>query len=404
MVLVSYLRRRNNIWMVVPCAVAAWLIMLAANVYVGFAANTRIRKPLVKNSRIGMLLAALFIVPLSAEALPDDPGVSQAVAPLFASHSVLPVTIEAPLTTLMRDRPLEEYLDGTFSFTEDDGTQRTIDLKIRTRGKYRRQKKNCNFAPIRLNFRKKQVVDTEFAGQDKLKLVTHCQNSRPPYEQLVLREFLAYRLLNVMTNNSFGVRLLQINYVDTEGANPMTKLGFVIEDDDDVAERNGMYSIKSGDISSDDIDRMEQNFVNVFQYLIGNTEFSLVRAEPDEYCCHNIDLMSATKGAPFTSLPYDFDFAGIVDAPYAEPNPRFKIEDVRHRLFRGLCENNDLLPYTFQQFLNKKDEVYGVVDELELLSPRSKRNVIRYLNAFYDDISQSKSVSAKFIKKCNDTL
>ena len=59
-----------------------------------------------------------------------------------------------------------------------------------------------------------------------------------------------------MTNKIFGARLFQINYVDTEGANPMTKLGFVIEDDDDVAERNGMYSIKTGDISSDDLDRM----------------------------------------------------------------------------------------------------------------------------------------------------
>jgi hypothetical protein len=404
MVLESYLRRHDISWMVVPYAVAAWLITPAANVGSGFAAITGIRKPLAKNNLIGMLLAALLTASLSAEALPDDPEVSQSVAPLFASHSVLQVTIEAPLTTLMRKRPLEEYLDGTFSFTGDDGTERTIDLKIRTRGKFRRHKKNCNFAPIRLNFRKKQVADTEFAGQDKLKLVTHCQNNRPPYEQLVLREFLAYRILNVMTNKSFGVRLLQINYVDTEGAKPMTKLGFVIEDDDDVAERNGMYSIKSGDISSDDIDRIGQNFVNVFQYLIGNTEFSLVRAEPDEYCCHNIDLMSATKRPPFTSLPYDFDFAGIVDAPYAEPNPRYKIRDVRHRLFRGLCENNDLLPSTFQQFLDKKDEIYRVVDELELLSPRSKRNVIRYLDAFYDDISQSKSVNGKFIKKCNDVL
>jgi len=103
-----------------------------------------------------------------------------------------------------------------------------------------------------------------------------------------------------MTNKSFGVRLLQINYVDTEGAKTMTKLGFVIEDNDDVAERNGMYTINTCNISNDDLDRRQQNLVNVFQYLIGNTEFSLVGGEPDEYCCHNIDLMSATKRTPFT--------------------------------------------------------------------------------------------------------
>ena len=347
--------------------------------------------------------AALFTMSPHAAAQ-DDPEASQAVAPLFASHSPLLVTIEAPLTTLMEDRPREEYLDGTFSFSGVDGTKHTLDLKIRTRGNFRGKKKHCDFAPIRLNFRKKQVVDTEFAGQDKLKLVTHCRSKNSYYEQLVLREFLAYRFLNVMTDSSFGVRLLQVNYVDTEGAAPMTKLGFVIEDDDDVAKRNGMHFIKTGDISSDDIDHRAQNFINVFQYLVGNTEFSLVRAEPGEYCCHNIDLMSATKGAPFAPVAYDFDFAGLVNAPYAAPNPRFEIKNVRQRLFRGLCANNELLPETVQRFIDNREAIYGVVDNLELLSSKSRRDVTRYLAEFYERISQPESVNASFVKTCNDVL
>jgi len=347
--------------------------------------------------------AVLFTVSPSAEAQ-DDPEVSQTVAPLFASHSPLSVTIEAPLTTLMEERPKKEYLDGTLSFSADDGTQHSLDLKIRTRGKFRAKKKHCDFAPIRLNFRKKQVVDTEFAGQDKLKLVTHCRNKNSYFEQFVLREFLAYRFLNVMTNTSYRVRLLQINYVDTEGAAPMTRIGFLIEDDDDVAERNSLYSIKTGDISYDDIDPIAQNFLSVFQYMIRNTEFSLVRAEPGEYCCHNIDLMSATKGAPFTPLAYDFDFAGMVNAPYAAPNPRFKIRNVRQRMYRGLCSNNELLPDTLQRFIDNKDAIFSIVDNLELLSSRSRRNVTRDLDKFFNLISQAKSVDASFIKRCNDTL
>ena len=347
--------------------------------------------------------AMLFTVSPSAAAQ-DDPEASQTVAPLFASHSPLLVTIEAPLTRLMEERPKEEYLNGTLRFSADDGTQHTLDLKIRTRGKFRRKKKHCDFAPIRLNLRKKQVVGTEFSGQDKLKLVTHCKNGNPRYEQLVLREFLAYRFLNVMTTKSFHVRLLQINYVDTEGADPMTRVGFVIEDDDDVAERNGLYSIKTGDISYDDIDPIEQNFINVFQYLIRNTEFSLVRAEPGEYCCHNIDLMSATKGAPFIPLAYDFDFSGIVNAPYAAPNPRLEIRNVRQRLYRGLCANNELLPDTLQRFTNNKEAIYSVVDNLELLSSRGRRNVTRDLDNFFKRISDAKSVDASFVKRCNDTL
>jgi len=347
------------------------------------------------------LIATLVLMLPAVEAQPVDAEDNQNVAPLFASHAPLQVSIEAPLTTLMKDRPDKEYLQGTFSFTDDNGIDHTLDLKLRTRGKYRRQKSHCDFAPIRLNFRKKQVVDTVFAGQDKLKLVTHCKNNSSRYEQLVFREYLAYRLLNVMTNKSYGVRLLQINYIDSEGAKPLTKFGFVIEDEDDVVKRNAMHSIKTGDISRDDLDPAQQNLVNVFQYMIGNTEYSLLRAEPDEYCCHNMDVMSATKGAPFTPLAYDFDFAGLVNAPYAEPNPRYKLRDVRQRLYKGLCKNNDLLPRTFQQFLDNKDAIYGLVNELVMLSDGTRKYVTSYLDKSFDHISQAKTIETNFINKCD---
>ena len=362
------------------------------------------RKTPKKTSLVGILLAALLTISPSAEAQQNDPEIRQAVMPLFATHSPLQVTIEAPLTTLARDRPEEEYLDGTFTFTGGDGAAQTVDLKIRTRGNYRRMEEHCDFPPIRLNLRKKQVAETVFAGQDKLKLVTHCQNNKAHYEQLVLREFLAYRIFQVMTNKSYGVRLLEVNYVDTEGAEPMTRLAFAIEDDDAVAERVGMKFLKVPDITNEDLDRRQQNLVNVFQYLIGNTEFSLIKAEPDKHCCHNADLMSATGGPPFTPVPYDFDFSGLVNAHYAQPNPRYNIRHVRHRLFRGVCSNNDLLTDTIQQYLDKKDAVYDIIDELDMLTRRSRRYVNWYLDPFYKRISTPKKVDANFAKWCDEPL
>ena len=349
------------------------------------------------------LMVTLALSSTAVSASGSDAKNKAGPARLFAESAMLTASIEAPLTTLMKDRPDEDYLDGKFRLAGADGSDAVFDLKVRTRGNYRRDKKHCDFAPIRLNFRTKQVAGTELDGQDKLKLVTHCRNRNPQIEQYVLREYLAYRLLNALTPKSFGVRLMRITYIDTEGGGRMTKLGFVIEDDDDVAERNGMQTVKTGDISSEDLEPGEQNFIHVFQYMIGNTEYSLVKAEPDKDCCHNIDLLSPTGNPPLTPLAYDFDFAGLVNAPYAQPNPKYKLRTVRQRLYKGRCENNELLEGTMQRFHDNKDAIFDVIDELELLSARSRRYLTRYLNLFFENTSQPEFIRARLIDECNES-
>jgi hypothetical protein len=218
--------------------------------------------------------AALFLVlgtVVDAQSVTDGAEIQ----PLFASHDMMTVRIEAPLTTLMKEQPDVEYLDGTFSYIDSAGQEHSLDLKLRTRGKYRRKKTTCNFSPIRLNFRKKQVDGTEFAGQDKLKLVTHCQTRKKSFEQLVLREYLAYRIMQTLSDKSFGARLMQITYVDTEkDGKSITKYGFVIEDEDDIGQRIGMTAAKVRGIKAEELDPLQANLVSVYEYLIGNTDFS----------------------------------------------------------------------------------------------------------------------------------
>jgi hypothetical protein len=359
-------------------------------------------KILTSNGLIGVLFAVCISYSSCAGARDDNPDSHPGLAPLFANHAPLEVTIEAPLTTLMEERPEKEYLEGTFSYTKDDGTQQTFDLKLRTRGNFRRSDETCDFAPVRLNFRKKQLKDTEFDGQDKLKLVTHCQQNKMSFEQLVLREYLAYRILQVMTDKSFGVRLFHINWLDTERGKSKLKYGFVLEDDDDVADRFGMKSLKLGDVTHEELDPRQENLVNMFQYMIGNTDYSLVNGPADDDCCHNSMLLSATDGPPYTPLPYDFDFAGLVNAPYAAANPAFKLPNVRVRLYRGQCSNNELLPDTIQHFLDKKDAVYAIIDELDMFSSKARRGTTSYVNSFYRDIMNPKLIQQRIINYCNN--
>ncbi len=320
--------------------------------------------------------------------------------PLFTDHAIVDVTIEAPLTTLMAERPDKEYLPGRLTYTLPGEAAVELTLKIRTRGNYRRDPEHCDFAPIRLNFRTGQVHDTLFEGQDKLKLVTHCRTESTSYPQYVLREYLAYRFFVELTPISYGVRLLNITYVDTEGGETITRPGFVIEDDEDVAKRNGLQVVDIRFIGYDELDRDRQNLVHMFEYMIGNTEYSFVNPEPAKSCCHNADVLSATGGPPYLPLPFDFDFAGLVNAPYAQPNPRFPIAEVRDRFYKGLCENNELLPATVQRFLDEHGDFITIVDRLEPLSRRSRRSVRNYLDTFLDRISDERSLERYFERKC----
>ena len=165
-------------------------------------------------------------------------------APLFNDNDVLEARIEAPIGVLMDVRPDETYLKGMFTLTDLDGQEHLFPLKLRTRGNYRRAEHHCDFAPIRLNFRKNDVYDSLLDGQDKLKLVTHCRTNEPEFDDYVLREYLAYRLFAELSDTSYRVRLLHITYVDTQDGSNITRYGFVIEDDKAVAKRNGLKRVK----------------------------------------------------------------------------------------------------------------------------------------------------------------
>lgn len=345
-----------------------------------------------------VLLALLLFVPLLLRAEPY-----RGLAPLFAEHSVVEVTIDAPLTALMDVRPDKAYLDGSFTFTDIDGSERKVGLKLRTRGNYRRDKEHCDFAPIRLNLIKSELEGTLFEGQDKLKLVTHCQNNDPLYEGILLREYTAYRLLHELTPKSFAVRLLKINYLDTESRKTRTKFGFVIEDNDAVAKRNDMKIANVGLITNKYLDAQQASLIHVFQYMIGNTEYSVLRPEPDKDCCHNADLMAPKGESLYTPVAYDFDFSGLVNAPYAEPNPRYKLPNVRVRLFRGSCKYDQQLETTLRYFKEKRSSLLAVIDDIEDLSRLSRSSVLRYIDEFYERIETRDDVDEWLIGKCYKT-
>ncbi len=317
--------------------------------------------------------------------------------PLFQDNETLHVTITGPLTSLVRERPKDDYSAAVLQYTETDGTMVKFDLDIRTRGNFRHQ--NCEYPPLRLNLKKSQTKGTLFDKQDKLKLVIHCDYSQR-YEQVVLREYLAYRILNAVTNMSFRVRLLRVTYVNTEvQGGGQVRYGFLIEHKNRLGKR---YDLKDIEIESTTVAAIQPdrlNLTSVFQFLIGNTDFSPITGPPDSVCCHNYVLFGNDMD-PLIAVPYDFDQSGFVDAPYAEPNEFFRIRTVRQQVYRGRCVNNEHVPASLLRFIDRRDSIYALVNEQEGLDARVRETLVRYIDEFYELIIDPKDVEKRIIKKC----
>jgi len=317
--------------------------------------------------------------------------------PLFQDDATLQMTISAPLTTLVRERPKDDYLPGVIQYLEADGKVAELDLEIRTRGHFRHQ--NCDYPPLLLNLRKDQTDGTLFDKQNKLKLVIHCDYS-DRYEQVVLREYLAYRILNAVTNMSFRVRLLRVSYVNNEkSSGGQARYGFLIEHKNRLAERYDLKDLEIArtKVSSIQADRL--NLTSVFEFLIGNTDFSPIAGAPDDECCHNYVLFGNDVDQ-LVAVPYDFDQSGLVDAPYAVPSELLNIRNVRQRVYRGRCVNNTHVLNSLQKFRDSRDAIYALVNEQEGLESRVRDSIVRYIDDFYELINDPRDVERQLINSC----
>lgn len=302
---------------------------------------------------------------------PADPG-------LFEATDPLQIEIWADFEQLRGDRDQEEEeREGRLRVTAPDGTSHDLSLLIRTRGKFRLERSTCQFPPLRLNLKKGELEGTFLEGQDKLKLVTHCRD-RDDYEQNVLEEYLVYRMFNQITDRSFRVRLARMTYHDTSGSDdPTTRWGFLIEDDDLMAERLGGVLLEE-EVHPARILGADAGPVTLFQFMVGNTDFSLFRD-------HNTKLVA--KGNEVIPIPYDFDWTGFVDARYARPDPRLGIRDVKQRLYRGLCRADVDYQALYALFDEKRPAIERLIREQVGLEDDEKEDDLEYIEEFYEIIN-----------------
>lgn len=311
---------------------------------------------------------------------------------LFESEEILDLDLEYDINKFKKDRgESRDYHPAKLSYVDPGGKRVTLDIEIRVRGRLRRQMLKCLVPPFKIKFDTSQIPNTIFEKQEKLKLVVHCKNKPTFYQDYALQEYLIYKIYNLLTDLSFRVRMARITYIDSQKKEKsFTKYGFFIEDYKQMARRNNAETVNITSIQPEQADFETSTLVSVFEYMIGNTDWSIRSS-------HNMRLLTIGNNPKYVPVPFDFDQCGLIDAHYARPDLALPIRSVRERLYRGFCDNEAQFNRTFAIFHKHKKEIFSLFQNFSPLPEKIKKRNLKYLEKFYDIITNPKLVKRYFI-------
>ena len=307
----------------------------------------------------------------------------------FADTAQINATLTINIGKVLSKKDVEGYVfPAIFSCKMGDSLTVNDPISVEVRGHFRRQ--FSYLPPLKLHFN----ADTTATLQSlkSLKLV-NASKSTNVYDQYLLKEYIIYKIYNLITDKSFNVRLLNLNFADSSGKKKtINQHAFLVEDIKQTAKRSNCKEWTTTKLAQEATDRRQMTIVAIFEYMIGNTDWSV----PAD---HNIKLIEA-KNDPTTRpyvIPYDFDFSGLVATDYSVPDENLNITSVQQRLYRGFPRTMDELNEVLDIFKSKKDSIYATINNFNLLTTSSKRQMTDYLDGFYDILKRPQDIKDAFI-------
>lgn len=311
---------------------------------------------------------------------------------LFDTDKLLEITLSGNIRELINDRTETPQLHPiTLLYRQEDSSEIAIAAEGKTRGHFRKLKENCLYPPLAIHFTKsKSLASSIFGEQEKLKLVMPCQG-----DEYVVREWLVYKLYNLITPKSFKTRLVRVKLNDTKNkkiASPF--YGMLLEEEKQMAKRNGAVAVTKK-LQPDETERKSFLTMAVFEYLIGNTDWSVQYQQ-------NIKLLAADSNEVPTAVAYDFDHAGLVNAPYAKPAEELLMNSVRERRYRGFCIA-DMTKFdgVIALYNHLKKDIYSLYSDCTLLNEKFVKATIKYLDEFYATINNPVKMQKEFNYPCD---
>lgn len=288
-----------------------------------------------------------------------------------------PLTLEVSFGQIEANRRTLNQFPAIIRFEDATGQPQTWPLQVAVRGKFRRG--FCALPPLALSFPKEALVARGLAPHNDYKLVTHCLADTETGSRLTAREYLIYQLYRELTPYSFRAKILQITYRNQDNGKEAAKAyGIIIEDENELGQR-----FKAKDcgecrvMNQGDIDVSAETMMAVFQYFVANTDWAAVGRR-------NLKVYRDSTNGPMIPVPYDFDWSGFVEAPYAIPNSALNLSSTRERLYLGFQPiDREVMNQILTHFTERKAALYQIIEQSTLLGKGEKSNLIRFLESFY---------------------
>ena len=310
---------------------------------------------------------------------------------LFESDKILEATLSGNIRKLTNDRgDNPKYHDLNFIYRNEDSVEINLPVQAKTRGHFRKLKGNCEYPPLALNFSKSETgASSTFNKQQKLKLVMPCRG-----DEYIVREWLVYKLYNLVTPKSFRARLIRLTLENAKNKKRDGPFyGILLEEEKQMAKRNEMISFEKK-LRPEQTD--EETFLTmaVFQYLVGNTDWSIQYLQ-------NIKLIGSDTNAIPIPVAYDFDHSGMVNAPYAHPAAELLMHSVLERRYRGYCITDMKKFDPVIALYNKiKNDIYSLYTNCSLLDEKYIKSTLKYFDEFYETINNPEALQKEFGYPC----
>ncbi len=346
-------------------------------------------------THIWVLFTYLLLFPYSYSQENQNTVDVSKISKLFSGSSPISVRLEYSSKDIKQKTKDSKYAETTIHYKTIDSIWFTIPAKIRARGNFRRER--CGVLPIKVKIQtfNQDVIDS--LGSKKLKLVQPCFLNKKSNDNL-LKEYIAYKLYEIITPYHFKTRLLQIDFSETKKPKKLKRNrfpGFLIEPIEDVAKRlDG--KVVSAKLSYSILDDKASVRLALFQFLIGNTDFSTIYQ-------HNCKLLYHNK--KYIPIPYDFDLSGLVNPDYAVVSniagESLEINRVTQRLYRGIKTDEKTVQSVRKEFLGKKKQILEAImaSEEDFDNPREYKRVVKFINDFFKIIGNHKKFQDQIIGK-----